>query len=141
MSQMETVAVLIAGMAKAKMPIRILVCGGRKYANREKVFSILDYLVGCGEDNQLGHHCTIIHGGAKGADALAGQWAACNWKEEKVYKADWDRYGNAAGAIRNTKMLVDGNPDYVVAFPGGRGTAHMVSIAKAGGISVIEVAE
>lgn len=36
-------------------------------------------------------------------------------------------------------MLSEFQPDIVVAFPGGRGTAHMVRIARAAGIDVIEV--
>lgn len=37
------------------------------------------------------------------------------------------------------KMLADGKPDLVVAFSGGRGTAHMVKIALAAGVEVLEV--
>ena len=36
-------------------------------------------------------------------------------------------------------MLDEGKPDLVVAFPGGRGTAHMTRIARGAGIEVIEV--
>jgi hypothetical protein len=36
-------------------------------------------------------------------------------------------------------MLDVGKPDLVIAFPGGNGTAHMVGIAKAAGITVIKV--
>jgi hypothetical protein len=31
------------------------------------------------------------------------------------------------------------NPDLVIAFPGGRGTANMVSLAKTAGIAVFEI--
>lgn len=43
------------------------------------------------------------------------------------------------GGGRNKQMLNEGKPDLVVAFPGGSGTAHMVKIAKAVGIMVIEI--
>jgi hypothetical protein len=36
-------------------------------------------------------------------------------------------------------MLDEGKPDLVVAFPGGRGTADMVSVARAKGIEVIVI--
>jgi hypothetical protein len=36
-------------------------------------------------------------------------------------------------------MLAEGKPDLVVGFPGGRGTAHMCSIARAAGVEVIEI--
>lgn len=37
------------------------------------------------------------------------------------------------------KMLDEGKPDLVVAFPGGPGTAHMVRIARAAGVRVLKV--
>lgn len=55
------------------------------------------------------------------------------------FPAKWKMYGRSAGAIRNAVMLSEFQPDIVVAFPGGRGTAHMVRIARAAGIDVIEI--
>ena len=42
----------------------------------------------------------------------------------------------AAGPKRNQQMLDEAKPDMVVAFPGGKGTAHMRQIAKAAGVPV-----
>ena len=56
-----------------------------------------------------------------------------------VYRADWEGLGRKAGPIRNQQMLDEGKPDLVVAFPGGRGTANMMRIAREAGIEVIEV--
>jgi hypothetical protein len=47
--------------------------------------------------------------------------------------------GKAAGPIRNQRMIDEGKPDLVIAFPGGRGTADMVSRAKKAGIPVQEI--
>jgi hypothetical protein len=84
----------------------------------------------------------IISGGARGADTLARDYAksaAIEFTEFPVTSYDWGKYGKAAGALRNIKMLREGEPDLVVAFPGGRGTAHMVSISKAANVKVIEI--
>jgi hypothetical protein len=54
-------------------------------------------------------------------------------------KANWRKYGPAAGPIRNQQML-DWGPDLVVAFAGGTGTAGMVALARAAGVPVIEPA-
>jgi hypothetical protein len=43
----------------------------------------------------------------------------------------------SAGPMRNERMLESG-PDLVVAFAGGKGTAHFVRLARAAGIEVIE---
>ena len=50
----------------------------------------------------------------------------------------WTRYGNSAGPIRNCEMLLQA-PDLVVAFKGGKGTAHMVAVARKKGVKVLEV--
>ena len=56
-----------------------------------------------------------------------------------VYMADWKRLGRKAGPIRNQRMLVEGKPDLVVAFPGGKGTAGMVTLARNASVEVIVV--
>ena len=50
------------------MTLRVLVCGGRDYKNRSRVFEALDRLTA--EHGAL----TIIEGGAVGADTFAGEW-------------------------------------------------------------------
>lgn len=122
---------------------KILVCGGREYKDEETVFYILDALMDtmnlwAWSARQQKHvaFCEIIHGGAKGADSIAHSWAVDRGAIIKVYKAEWEKHGNAAGPIRNTKMLHQGKPDLVVAFPGGKGTAHMVGLAENEGVEV-----
>jgi len=101
----------------------ILVTGGRKFKKRSILYLALDELL-------LQHkEVEIIHGGATGADTLAGEWAYSRNMPVRIYLADWDSYGRAAGPIRNKEMLEDGKPDLVVAFPGGFGTNNMVEQA------------
>jgi len=123
--------------------VRILVCGGRDFDDyplvRQTLYSLLPPST---EDMSTWlppPDTVIIHGGARGADLLADQWAVTNWVTIEEYKADWNKHGKAAGPIRNKQMLEEGKPDLVVAFPGGKGTAHMVRIAKEAGIKVMEV--
>jgi len=81
----------------------------------------------------------LIHGDARCADRLAGEWAQDRGIPCRPFPADWQKHRRAAGPIRNKQMLVEGMPDLVVAFPGGRGTANMVGQARAAGIDVIEI--
>lgn len=78
----------------------------------------------------------VIHGGAPGADEAAGQWAASAGIPCQVYPADWSKYGNGAGPIRNQRMLDEESPDFIIAFPGGAGTADMVRRAEKAGVKV-----
>lgn len=57
--------------------------------------------------------------------------------DAKVWKADWDCWGKAAGPIRNGRMVR--GIDMLVAFPGGNGTADCVRQAEAVGVRVLFV--
>jgi hypothetical protein len=70
---------------------------------------------------------------------MAEWWAKGIGVPCDVYEADWISLGRKAGPIRNQRMLEEGKPDLVMAFPGGRGTADMVRRGKEAGVEVIEV--
>lgn len=110
---------------------RILVCGGRNYADWSTVANTLDaiyklYLRGI-------ELCT---GGQHGADELAWKWATRNNVPCRQMYAAWGEQGRSAGPIRNKRMLDEFKPQLVVAFPGGRGTRNMVKLAKEAGVPV-----
>lgn len=113
--------------------MRVLVCGGRNFSNRKMLYDTLNAL-----HIRLGFS-VVIEGEAKGADLMSKDWAEDHDIEVDEYPAKWRVYGKSAGYKRNTQMLVEGKPDLVVAFPGGRGTAMMVEIAKNAGVEVMEV--
>ncbi len=54
---------------------RLLVTGGRDFADRDLLYATLDRLHA--EHNII----VVIHGDAKGADRLAGEWASVLWPE------------------------------------------------------------
>jgi hypothetical protein len=110
--------------------MRLLVCGGRDYWDIDRVFAALN------KAHSQNRITAIIEGGAVGADHLARRWAESNGVELLTFQADWAAHGRAAGPLRNQRMLDEGRPDGVVAFPGGRGTADMVRRAEAAGIRV-----
>lgn len=80
---------------------------------------------------------TVISGGCTGADQYAAEWAARWAIPTEIYKADWYTFERAAGPIRNQRMLDEGRPDMVLAFPGGKGTADMMAKAEAAGVPVV----
>jgi hypothetical protein len=123
----------------------MLVCGGRDFDEASKedrsfVYNILDNIVHKRGYVDYGEYSLpevkIVHGGARGVDRIAEDWAIVNWCPFRVYKADWDTYGKAAGPIRNQEMLDEEHPDLVVAFPGGRGTQDMIDRARKQGYEV-----
>lgn len=114
--------------------MRVLVCGGRDFSDREQMDKVLRFL-----DRHKGPISCVIHGAYKGADTLADEWAKGCGLPVEPYPADWKKHDKAAGPIRNRQMLDEGKPDYVVAFRGNQGTAGMVSMAKARGLKVFEI--
>lgn len=115
------------------MEQRVLVCGGRDYDDRDQLFGILDTA------HTANPIICLIHGAARGADTLAADWALERDVLANAYPANWDRHGNAAGPIRNRRMLEEGKPHMVIAFPGGKGTANMIIQAEAADIPVVRV--
>lgn len=130
--------------------IRVLVCGGRKYSDHDAVDLLLRIVAA-----RHGPITCIIHGAATGADTLAKEWALKNNIKEEPYPADWTdltqpdalirvrrdgkRYDARAGFRRNQRMIEVGKPTLVAAFPGGNGTADMVSRARKAGLHVISL--
>ncbi len=110
--------------------MRLLVCGGREWNERDRTFAVLDAV------HAKRPIALLIHGGARGADSLAGDWAAARGIPVQAFPADWQAHGRSAGPIRNQAMLTDGRPDGVVAFPGGYGTDDMMLRALEAGVKV-----
>lgn len=117
--------------------MRVLVCGGRDYDDYPLVHQVLTKLHLASESTSIS---VIIEGGARGADALGRRWAENAGVPIETFEADWENQGSFAGPARNKRMLDEGRPDLVIAFPGGRGTADMVRKARRAGVEVVEIA-
>jgi hypothetical protein len=115
--------------------MRVLVCGGREFSDLKLFTDTMTRIDG--DDFVID---MVIHGGARGADSMASSWARYRGREEVVCPANWDALGKRAGVVRNNTMLKL-RPDLVVAFPGGKGTAHMVMLAEAAGLPVTKITE
>jgi hypothetical protein len=114
--------------------LKILVCGGRAFDDAAFIHAELDRL------HAAHPFDAVIEGDARGVDRIAGEWARDRGIALVVYPADWANEGRHAALIRNERMLREGRPDLVVAFPGGRGTWHTCSLAEGLGIAVVRIA-
>lgn len=111
--------------------MRVLVCGGRDFNEREFIREKLDAL------HEEFSFSLVITGGASGADTEGFLWAKKKGIKTYIYQAEWSRYGLSAGYVRNRKMLEEGKPNVVICFPGGSGTANMKLLALKAGVKVI----
>lgn len=117
--------------------LRILVTGSRHWTDRPAIArAITDACRGVSS-----HKVTVVHGGARGADTIAGLVAAEFELDVEAHPADWDRWGKSAGHRRNAQMVALG-ADLMLAFPLGdsRGTRGCMRLARLAGIPIVEVA-
>jgi hypothetical protein len=108
---------------------RIIVCGGREYADRVVIYTVLDLLA----------PREIAQGEANGADSLAKAWAAERGVPCARFPALWNIEGKSAGPKRNRRMFAGFEPDGTVSFPGGRGTADMENVTIDGGAWLVRI--
>ncbi len=108
----------------------LLVCGGRHWRNRHLTFKVLDR-ARTGFNVRL-----VVSGGRPGADKLTSDWADARNIPKLVLTANREKLARSTGPHLHQRMLDDGRPDMVIAFPGGRGTADMVQRCKERGLLV-----
>lgn len=73
---------------------------------------------------------TVISGTARGVDSLGERYALENNIELMLFPADWDRYGKAAGHIRNKQMAEVADALIVIILDDSRGSTDMLETAR-----------
>lgn len=137
---MSEVGEALAGALKDAVRFQIMndvivqITGGRDYDDEDMVFETLTAF------HVTSNVALVRHGGARGADFLAGKWARLHCVPEEKHMADWSRFGKRAGILRNEAMLKAQPPaSFLLTFPGGRGTAHMVDICRKAGLPIVTI--
>ena len=78
----------------------------------------------------------VVSGGAPGIDTLGEQWAEKQGIPVKRFPADWDKFGRAAGPIRN-KQMAEYAEQLLACWDGqSRGTCDMIRTARKQGLNV-----
>ena len=122
------------------MSTRIIIAGGRDFHDYdffEKHVSAMPYF--SLDDIE------IISGGASGVDTMAIRYAREHNLPLKVFPADWNKFGRAAGPIRNEQMAKyaseETNHGVLIAFWNGysRGTGSMIRLAEQYGLKVEKI--
>jgi predicted Rossmann fold nucleotide-binding protein DprA/Smf involved in DNA uptake len=79
---------------------------------------------------------SVVSGGAPGVDTLGERYAEENSLTCTRFPANWEKYGKAAGPIRNRLMAA--NADALIAIWDGKspGTKNMIQEAEKKGLQV-----
>lgn len=80
---------------------------------------------------------TLVVGDASGGDKIATDYACGQGWRVEVHRANWARFGRAAGPIRNAEMVESG-ADRCLAFieDHSRGATHCAQLAERAGVPV-----
>lgn len=116
------------------MAYRVLVTGSRDWV----YWPTIQLTLADAARRADGQPVTLVHGACpRGADFIADCVArAWDWQVER-HPAEWQRFGKAAGFIRN-RVMVEAGADECLAFIKNRskGASHTADLAEAHGIPV-----
>jgi hypothetical protein len=123
--------------------MRLLITGSRTWDHASSITHVIQAALKTASG--LGEILTVVHGGAYGADAIAGSSTRRGFRDgwpirEEAHRAEWERYGKRAGMIRNQAMVNLG-ADLAAAFirDHSRGATHCLRLIEAAGIPVVVV--
>lgn len=97
--------------------MKLIIAGSRDYILTTEDYAKLDAIPNVSE---------VVSGYAPGADTCGEKWASLNGFHIECFPVDWEMYGRAAAAFRDSQMAV--YADAVAIFPGG--TENMFQTAK-----------
>lgn len=92
--------------------MRILITGSRTWTDKVTIArAIRQAWIDAGKPFRV----TVVHGGARGADYIAGVYAKRLNFDVEVHNAQWQSFGKMAGYLRNREM-VNAGADICLAF-------------------------
>lgn len=118
--------------------MKIVVGGCRDFFDYSLISSHLDALL---EGYPSTDTIVFLSGHCSGVDQLTERYAAEHCYSVMLFPAEWNRYGRAAGPIRNKSMVEIA--DHIVAFWDGhsRGTASLIRLARKSGkpVTIVQI--
>jgi hypothetical protein len=104
---------------------KLIIAGSREFNNYSFLKDKIDFLL-----KNVVEDVEIVSGAARGADTLGEQYARENNLNVKLFPADWKKYGNSAGFIRNEEMANYANACVVFWMNNSKGTKHMIDLSQ-----------
>lgn len=99
---------------------KLAIVGSRRFTNYDHMCRVLE------TPRENGLIKLIVSGGARGADSLAQRYAKEFGLPIMIYYPDWEKYGKAAGVIRNQYIVDDADMMIAFAYDDSRGTRDSI---------------
>ena len=109
---------------------RVIIAGSRSFNDYEYLKKYMDFLL------QNKKEVVILCGEACGADALGKRYAQERGFAVQSFPADWQRFGRAAGPLRNRQMAACADACVVFWVGSSPGSASMVTEARRAGLAL-----
>lgn len=108
--------------------MKVIIAGSRDIPSRKAQDAVQDCIARSGWRDLI---TEIVHGGCRGIDRAAHDVAEGLWPI-KVFPADWNLYGRAAGPIRNGQMADYADALIAIKLEGAanRGTENMIEAMR-----------
>ena len=106
--------------------MRIVIGGCRDFCNYTLFCEHMDHVLAFIDDKNI----TILSGHCSGVDTMAEEYAKQHNLTLEIHPAQWQKFGRAAGPIRNREMVE--RADFVITFWDGqsKGTKSLIELAK-----------
>ncbi len=108
--------------------MKLAIVGSRSYTNYDLVETkMVEYLKE--KDIEI-TELEIVSGGAKGVDKIAEYFAEKHSLPIKIFHADWDLYGKAAGMVRNKDIVNESEMVFIFWDGKSPGTKNTLGLCK-----------
>ena len=120
---------------------KLIICGGRYFDDYEALEKVVDKVI---SELNSSEESEIVSGHCQGTDLLGEFYAEKHGLKCSVFPAKWEKFGKAAGPIRNSEMIdyiSDSENPMVIAFvgPNSKGTMDTVNKAVKAGFTVYKI--
>ena len=98
--------------------MKTIICGSRNFTDDKLLYKVMIKL--------SWKPTAIISGKARGADTIGEEWAREHLIPVIDFPALWEKYGKAAGPIRNKLMNEEAEACVAFLYPNSKGTQNMI---------------
>ena len=107
--------------------LKLIIAGTRQFDNYKITKTTVERVIKSWNNVEI---VEVVCGECRGPDLLGKRWALNKGIKIKSFPADWEKYGRAAGPIRNKQMVEYANAAIVFWDGRSRGTKSLMDLLR-----------